>query len=659
MAIAFDAEETAPTPIQEVAAFPDPYEELHYVYNRIARDLDGGTPIEDIFLLGADASYDPLLEEFSKRYGFAVAPLARRRLFDAPIYRLFRGAYLGQGLEGALSEMRRAFPQSLDGDVLERMARRYDGVRGSGFESALLFDEITKTLDVAKPSLAKVVRRLPGFVAPKGAHVYLLNFAMGAFPHIVKEEGLLLDGERSLIGLPTSGELTATALLELNALLVSPSLKAITYKATGFGRDYYPSSLGKRNGLALVENPTLPYEYAHDKGAFLLASLLDEKEDYLREDPRLEGLSQVSAVPGFRSYDYRYTPFRPLLSEGTRSYSPTGLKTFYGCPFAYYLASVLKIEEEEVSFLPRLGVVFHAVLESLYRPGFDFEVSWGESKAAEEAAHGPFSAKEEALLPRLKDECALAVAFYRKHEGMIQALAVSPEGRFALPAPAQPQVIFVGQYDKIVTFGEGHPYFCVLDYKTGGERFHEELLSYGLSLQLPFYAYAALHDPAFEGKELVGLFIGPLLASSLVKPENRTLEEFNASKFKLDGVFANDLAAMLALDPSAHQSTFIKGMAYGDKGFRNYASAFPRYKKPADFVAMADEASALTLQADERIRAGDFPVHPVKYKALFNACERCQFRDVCYRPEEAVRELSPRLDEEETEEGTDGEDVDE
>jgi ATP-dependent helicase/DNAse subunit B len=471
---------------------------------------------------------------------------------------------------------------------------------------------------------------------------------MGAFPRIVKEEGLLSDGERSLIGLPTSGELTATALLELNALLASPSLKAITSKATGFGRDYFPSSLGKRNGLASVESPTLPYEYAHDKGAFLLASLLDEKEDFLREDPRLGGLSQATAVPGFRSYDYRYTPFRPVPPEGTRSYSPTGLQAFYGCPFAYYLASVLKIEEEEVSFLPRIGVVFHAVMESLYRPGFDFEVSWGESKAAEGA-----------LLPRLKDECALAVAFYRSHEGMVQALAVSPEGRFALPAPERPQVVFAGQYDKIVTFGEGHPYFCVLDYKTGGERFHEELLNYGLSLQLPFYAYAALHDPAFAGKELVGLFIGPLLPSSLVKPENRTLEEFNASKFKLDGVFANDLTAMLALDPSAHQSTFIKGMAYGDKGFRNYASAFPRSKKPADFVAMADEASALTLQADERIRAGDFPVHPVKYKALYNACERCLFRDVCYRPEEAVTELSPRLNEEETEEGTDGEDVDE
>jgi hypothetical protein len=588
-----------------------------------------------------------------------VEPIARRRLFDAPIYRLFREAYLAKGLEEALREMREAFPKSLDGDVLEKAARRYEGVRAGGAETILLFDEIAKTLEVSRAPLTKVVRRLQGFVAPKGAHVYLLNFAMGTFPRVQKEEGLLLDGERSVIGLPTSGELTYEALLQLNALLASPALKAIAYQATGFGKEDFPSSLLKRNGLSFVESPTLPLEYAHDKGAFLLASLLDEKEDFLREDPRLKGLSEATAVPGFRSYDYRYVPFKPLSSNGTRSYSPTGLKVFYGCPFAYYLAAVLKIEEKDVSFLPRLGILFHQVMESLYQPGFAFEASWAQGKAAEEAAQGPFSVKEEALLPRLKDECAAAVAFYQCHEGMIKNLRVFPEGRFALPSPEDPQVVFAGQYDKIVAFGEGNPYFCVLDYKTGGERFHEELLGYGLSLQLPFYAYDALHDPSLEGKELIGLFIGPLLSSSLVKPENRTLEEFSASKFKLDGIFANDISKMLALDPSAGQSTFIKGLAYGDKGFRNYPSAFPRYKKPSDFMELAAQASALTLQADARIREGDFPVHPVKYKSLFNACERCQFRDVCYRPEEAVTELSPARAEEETEEGTDGEDLDE
>lgn len=659
MAIAFDFEEAASSPVTEVDAFPDPYEELHYVYNRIAKDLESGTPIDAIYLLGADESYDPLFEEFSRIYGFAVEPLGRRRLYDAPIYRLFRAAYLDKGLESAIGAMRAAFQTDKDGDAIEKMGRRYAKVREGKEETALLYDEIAKTLEVSKVSLTHRVHRLQGFVAPKGAHVYLLNFAMGVFPRIQKEEGLLLDGERLLIGLPTSEEITKESLLELKALLASPSVQAITFKATGFGKSFFPSSLVKRNGLSLVEAPPLPYEYAHDKGAFLLASLLDEAADFLREDPRLKGLSAVTEVPLFRSYDYRYVAFKPLPIEGTRSYSPTSLKTYYGCPFSYYLSSVLKIEGKEVSFLPRIGVLFHKVLEGLYRPGFDFEGSWSEAKDEEEAANGPFSPKEEALLPRLKDECASAVAFYKRHDEMIKNIAVSPEGRFALPSPADPSVIFACQYDKIVTFGDSGQYFCVIDYKSGAERFHEELLPFGLSLQLPFYAYYAMHEASFTGKELVGLFIGPLLSATLVKPENRTMEEFEAGKFKLDGVFANDLSKLLAFDPSARQSTLIKGLAYGEKGFRHYRASFTREKKPEDFVALADKASALTLEADQKIRAGDFAIAPVKFKAVFNACERCQFRDVCYRPEEAVKELSPKEGDEEAEEGTDGEEMDE
>ena len=136
--------------------------------------------------------------------------------------------------------------------------------------------------------------------------------------------------------------------MEISALLDSEELRYLSYKKKAFGAFYFPSGLLEEKGFKVIASPLLPYEYSHDKEALLQASLRDDEVNYLRVDKRLNALKRGCPIPDYRSFDYTYHPFIPLNPKEPRSYSPTQLKRFYGCPYSYYLERILDIEENDM-----------------------------------------------------------------------------------------------------------------------------------------------------------------------------------------------------------------------------------------------------------------------------------------------------------------------
>jgi ATP-dependent helicase/DNAse subunit B len=103
-------------------------------------------------------------------------------------------------------------------------------------------------------------------------------------------------------------------------------------------------------------------------------------------------------------------------------------------------------------------------------------------------------------------------------------------------------------------------------------------------------------------------------------------------------------------------TSFIRGLAYGANGF--YHPTLPRIKSPEDFQAYATQAKDFVVKADQRVLSGDFLIQPLVYKGKFDACQFCQFRDVCYRPDSAQKRISKTAaDDDET--GDDGDEEDE
>jgi hypothetical protein len=648
---------------KSLAAFSDIYEELHYVFNAICADLESGTAPEEIYLGGLDDSYQDLLPLFAANFGLEVALPSSLRLSDTHLFHRFLALYAEkETLEEALATLAPEATNGRDYEAIVSLAVHYAGVFSAKEQTARLFTDIAKTRLSALPKKRHALQVLSSFFAPPKAHVYLLNFAMGAFPRIAGEDGYLTDPERKELGLPTRDEKTAEYGRELEALFSSGAVKSLSFHERAFGNLSFKSSLVAQKGYDVIPEPTLPYEYSHAGGRYLLSSLKDELHDYLYADPRLATYEAVVPAFPYRSYDPAYRPFQPLDPSQPLTYSYSALKLYFSCPFEYYLSHVLKIPEIPDSFSLRVGNVFHAVLEHLYEPDFAFEQRWQEAYAQEEAGvQGPYTPKEQVLFLRLHDECAQVASFLLERSASAERPSYRTEQPFSLSIPEHPLVKFEGRIDKIMTFGESGQYFAIFDYKSGGERFDQALVDQGLSLQLPFYAYIALHESSFASKELVGLFISPILSHTLVKPFLKSSGSYEAGKYKVRGIYANDLSKLLALDNSARNSLYIGGLAYSGKTSAFYPRCAPYLKSAAQFAALGEEAKELALKADAAIRSGDFAIAPKRWpQKQFDACAYCPYRDICYRDEGAYVRLPKGAaveDEdadEETEEDDDG-----
>ena len=57
--------------------FKDPYAELHYVFNRIAKMIDDGVSPDDIYLANIDDGYAYIIPVMAKAYGFSIAPFSK------------------------------------------------------------------------------------------------------------------------------------------------------------------------------------------------------------------------------------------------------------------------------------------------------------------------------------------------------------------------------------------------------------------------------------------------------------------------------------------------------------------------------------------------------------------------------------------------------
>lgn len=654
MAIGYDLLEEEGTS-KTVFAYQDIYEELHDVYNRIADDLAHGTPIESIYLFGATESYDLWIHEFNKLFGFSIEEVSRKRLADGAVYHLFRKLFLQEGLERALDALTKRHP--LEGDLAEiyKIGKGFAGVFEDPLQQLNLYDAIAKSKPHKGTPYTNVVHRLEENFAPAGAHVYVVGFVMGLFPQNAAENSFYYDEGAKELHRPTSEERNAENAAECSSLLRSEKVVSLTYHEKEGGDFYFPSGLAAKEGYEVRVPSPLAYEYSSSSGRYLLASLLDLQKNFLYVDPRLPALQEAIPLKDYRSFDFHYTPFTPIKEGEQLAYSPTSLKLYFGCPFSYYLQRILALSDEraDVSFRVRIGKILHKVMEELYKdPAFTSESAWAKA-VEEESVELPLTPKEEALLLRIKDECFAAVSFYQRHDAFLKNPVFHSEGAFSLTLPENPLVTLNGRFDKLVEFGEENRYYVLIDYKTGGERFNEDLLPYGLSLQLPVYAYYAQENKDLEDKELIGLFIAPLLSGGLLKKPKETLENFNSKKFKLEGVFANDIGKLHALDPEAGRSSLIAGFAYSDKdGGHFYPYTLSHLKSKEDFAAFALAAKEQTLKADRKIRSGDFGIAPLFYpKAGFNACDHCSFRDVCYRDENALIHLPFGEKEEDEEDG--------
>ena len=633
--------------------FVDPYEELHFVYNKIAYDLDvNKTPIDIIYVYGLSGDYVPLINEFNKMYGFTIGIRLKERLFDQGVYKCFREAYLEKGLEDAISLMREKYPEEKDTDTIEKFAREFAVVfEKDPAKTVSIYDDIAKEKTPYDRKYKNMIQVLDEPVCPPDGHLYCLNFSMGTYPKVSDESGLFSDKEKALIGLTTSKEKSLNDSVRVDALLSNNSVKLITFFELGFDNHFFLSGSQTKYKMKVISNPVAededgPYEYAHDRGGFLFAALEDEYQNYLTDDKRREAYKKISQLDGYRKYDFTFKGKKILRSK--RRYSASSLENYNSCPFKYLLNNVLYLDDSPSFFPARIGNVFHKTLEMYHTdPAFDFDKAYDLAISYEEGLipdpkgnphekKVPFTKKEKALIENLRSYCSKSLDFQKQYEAGLKNPKFLAEGAFNIDFD---DITVTGRYDKVITFDfNNERYALIIDYKTGGTKFDEASFNeFGLSLQLPIYAFALEKEKAaFDDAKIAGLFISPILAYDLVKDAKnlkKSMAEIDQTNSRLMGLYLSDMSFVRSLDPglTSGNSTVIDGceIKKNDEGFIQ-RSEFPKNKTSEDFHALAEKAEAIIREADTAIMEGHFEIDPTIVKGRKNPCDNCPFHDVCF-----------------------------
>lgn len=638
--------------------FDDIHAEVAYVCNRIAALLDQGVAPGDIFLADYSLSYRFEFEVLAPSYGFAIAYPQDASLLEWALGREFLKAFeQAPSLEEALASLQRRFPADPDLPSLRLLAGRY---QVPGFDKKRQRDLYAQLLARGK----KAAEHDPNAIAilgqdspPAGSHVFYLDFCLATSPRVLKDDDYLSDEEKLELGMATSQQENELARRRLLALLACPELCCLSYKAYRRGEESHPSPLLSDLRLPTVQNKEEPYQYSRLYARMLAGEILDRERKYGNSDPRRDFLVG-EAQADLCCYTPEFVPYAPQLRrygefdpKRQRRYSYSSVNAYYQCPFRYYLGSILRLDDSDVTWRSKVGELFHGVFARMHEADFVLEDAFAQERAKmeEKPEYGLFSPKERVLLTRLEEECAKVVDFLRESEAGMAHPSFRCE--FQIDAALSAEVGLTGRIDKAITL---HPpgeksYVAFVDYKTGAAAFDEALLPHGLSLQLPIYSYLASQDERYRESELLGLFIQPAIPGRVVPGKGNTYEREFAKNVRMQGVYLSDVAALRNLDSSisapSSSSRLIAGLRLNkDDGF---PANLARNKPASKLKEYGEQAKAKILQADAEICQGHFPIEPKYCKGKVDACEYCAFRDVCYVREQFRKILKLENDEEE------------
>lgn len=637
MSMSFDLQEERRTPTISCFKFEDKYEEAHYLLNRIAEDIASGTSPNDIYLAGVDENEAVLLGDLAPKFHLRINFPSFRTLFESNAYHLFRNIYLEKGLKEALAFLSTSHENSGDLRAINEFSQQFEGAFATKEEMVNLLDSIALTKKAGVAIYSPAINVLEGYFAPKGSHVYILNFAEGLFPSSHRDTDYLSDKEKDEVSLYTSLEENAQKSYELDRLISSPEVTYISYHLSFDGKTLpAPLASGDQPKLSTIVPLLLTKEYGEEALPFFEASLLDKEKFLGEEDPRLPSLKKTFPIP-YLTYSYLSEPISSLAIPAQISLSASSLKSYYTCNFAYFLSYLLDADSSENNFGSYLGNVAHKVFQRLYDDDFSFDKVFQESCASCLTSYEKkLTAKEEVLLFKIKKDLENAVNFYKNHESSEKMqLSGKPktEYHFVLTPKESPSLRLTGSIDKVVITAD--KYLTLVDYKTSTQdHFDEKLLPYGLSLQLPLYSYVASVDSTFKDKTLLGLFIGHVLDTNPNSTKDKSLSERRENFYKLDGVFLDSKEGMASLDATYQSSDFIKGCNLTNTGEWNKKGLRARNEKT--MKEYGRQALQFALDALQGIRKGLFPINPKKIGNGFSSCDFCPFRDICYRKEEDI-----------------------
>ncbi|MGI2327448.1 helicase-exonuclease AddAB subunit AddB [Planococcus sp. YIM B11945] len=568
-----------------------------------------------------------------------------------------------------------------------------------GFET-LEFSRIPTSLDqitVSKIDLA----RLMGIKS-----VFVIGANDGVLPKRIEQEGLLTDTDRewfARIGIelaPTSKtRLMDETYMVYRAFTSASDLLTVSYPiADEEGKALLPSlyipklldMFGIEADLAVIDPEELKeashLDYiSHPRAAlsYLTSQLRggDLKAEwravlaYYQEDPFWSSVIMRLQEPlkPNNAETLREDVAEPLYGTPISS-SVSRVETYFGCPFAHYVAYGLRLEERSQYKLaaPAMGDLFHAAIKWISDEVNRLDVSW--SSLSQKQCRELAKQAMEQLAPYFVNHILISSHRYRyiqhKLEGIIRqtAFMLSKHAKVTGFAPVALEVGFGpketipaldielkkgrkmnvrGRIDRIdSTEIHGKPYIRIVDYKSSKQGLDLSDVYHGLALQTFTYLDVALtHSDRWLGEqaEPAGVLYFHMHNPMLKLTKLMTAEELEdevAKSFKMNGLVVEDPDVIHAMDEEIDGYSNIIPVRLNKNGSISKSQSKTVLKEDMEsirrFVRNKHQA------AGNGILDGDTRIIPYKVKED-TPCQFCSYRSICQfdpaDPDQSFRKL--------------------
>lgn len=565
----------------------------------------------------------------------------------------------------------------------------YAAVLDAGFESM--------KLGLIPPGLDQVVAgTLERSRVPEAKAAFVLGVNDGVLPARVAAKGILSEGERErleAVGLklapgPRRRTFEEQYLVYLALTRAAEKLYVSYPLADSEGKAIMPSGVVARlrellpdaeervwpvepnaalaDDLTFVSNPgrSLSYLAAQLREALAgrpIDPLWYDVYDWFARGGRRKDCARVLSGLFFSNRESRLPAgVGRALYGRTLKTSVSGLERFRSCPFAFFLAHGLRLQQRSVYRLgaPDLGRFFHAALklfgDRVRLQGLD----WGD--LSREQCREITVEVVELLAPRLQSEILLNTARRRYLTGklrrIVQRAALvlaehSRRGRFRPvglelafgPGGDLPAATFVlqdgsemtlaGRIDRIdAAEGEGGVYLRVIDYKSARMTIGLGDIYHGLKLQLLVYLDVALkHALALAGAEgLPGAVLyfrldDPFIKTDGREPGEKELEKRILRELRMTGLILADPEVVRLMDGEVQGDSDLVPVHIKKDGELGARSAVLTLEQ---FELLRYYLRRQLASAGSEIMDGVVEISPYRLGA-FRSCQHCSFKPVC------------------------------
>lgn len=602
--------------------FDNIYNEISFICEEIKELIEKGITLDKIYISNYKEDYDFTIKHIFNLYNIPYSFNNNSSLYKTSIGNFFINN-LKENINDTLDLIKDKFNlnNEFNKEVYDKIIsilNNYTFIDNKILIKDLLKEELKKK-KVTKNKLKYEVRNIDllNNTINDDEYVFLINFDDN-FPKLKKDEDYLTDKIK-----PIFLDKTDTYNKDMKDIYFK-IIKNIKNLSLTYNSNSKTNYLIDNNFLTIKNIDNTYSNYSNNYNKVLLAKKIDNLIKYNTHDSLLDILYSNYKID-YLTYNHKYKMIdNNFLIENINNnlnLSYSNISSYYECPFKFYVANILKINEFETKFTTYIGSLFHYVLEKCIDTEIDIDETYYEYIKNNKFN---FTNKDNFFIELLLEELHFVIETIRKQSKYSSHNKTLKEQKIEFDIENDKiKTKIKGFIDKMLICDNN---VVIIDYKTGSTYIDRKYFEYGMYLQLPIYIYLVKNFN--KDYTIVGIYLEHILNSkNNFNPKIDYLKQ-KEDALKLDGLTLKDESKIKLFDNSYEASSVINklklkkdGNFYNDKIMITYEEIDKLYNL----------VESLIKDCLNNITSGNFDISPLKVGNVIDGCMFCEARDICFR----------------------------